>query len=146
LLTITDTDHVAVIELRHFVKPEHVIRLLNAYEIERGPLINAGIGRLQFLVRPDHAKLGCNSPQPAEDATLTTLPARTLVLLPPSRLMSGHRLGWMRRLYHATHLPAATPLLAQLTDSSPPAPSMTRIRCSPRSIRRKKLGSGRPKA
>jgi hypothetical protein len=30
--------------------------------------------------------------------------------------MSGFRMGWMRRLYHATQLPTATPFLAQLTD------------------------------
>lgn len=114
--TVTDTEHVGVIELRHFVKPEHVIRLLNAYEVERGPLINAALGRLQFLVRPDHGNLGPSTPHPSDTATLSTLLPGTLVLLPPSRLMSGFRLGWMRRLYHATHLPAATPFLAQLTD------------------------------
>jgi hypothetical protein len=116
LATITDSEHVGVVELRHFVKPEHVLRLLNAYQIERGPLINAAPGRLQFLVRPDHAKLGSSAPEPIPGATLTTLPPGTLVLLPPSRLMSGFRLGWLRRLNHATQLPAATPFLAQLTD------------------------------
>ena len=39
-----------------------------------------------------------------------------LFLLPPSRLMSGLRLRWMRRPRHASRLPAATPLLEQLTD------------------------------
>jgi len=58
--TVTDTRHLAVIELRHFVKPQHV---LYAYEIERGPLINAALGRLQFPIRPDRTKLGPSSPQ-----------------------------------------------------------------------------------
>jgi hypothetical protein len=30
--------------------------------------------------------------------------------------MDGNRLGWARRLHHVTHLTAATPFLAQLTD------------------------------
>jgi hypothetical protein len=116
LATITDSDKVAVIELRHFVRPEHVIRLLKAYEIERAPLIHPGAGRFQFLVRPDHAKLGPTTPEPIKGTTLTTLPPGTLVLLPPSRLMSSFRVGWLHRLDHATQLPAATPFLAQLTD------------------------------
>jgi hypothetical protein len=79
--TVTDTDHLAVIELRHLVKPEDVIRLLNAYEIEPGPLINAALGRLQLLIQPDRAKLGSASPEPAEGATLRILPPGTPVPL-----------------------------------------------------------------
>ncbi len=114
--TVTDTERLGVIELRHFAKLEHIVRLLNAYQVERGPLINAGPGRLQFLVQPDGATLGPGSAPPSDDATLSTLPPGTLVLLPPSRLMGGNRLGWMRRLHHIAHLPAATPFLAQLSD------------------------------
>ena len=114
--TITDTDNLGVIELRHFARPDHVVRLLKANQIQRGPLLIAGVGRLQFLVRPDHAKLGLDTPKPTQDAMVTALPPGTVVLLAPSRLMSGYRLTWMYRFEHTSLFPAATPLLAQLTD------------------------------
>jgi hypothetical protein len=38
----------------------------------------------------------------ADNGTVTWLAPGTLVLLPPSRLMSGQRLRWMRRLHHTT--------------------------------------------
>ncbi len=111
--TVTDTPHVGVIELRHFARPEYVMRLLNAYQVDRGPVILAGHGRLQLLV----ANLSpTTDAQPAGGATLSSLAPGSLALLPPSRLMSGQRVQWMRRLHHVAQLPDATPLLAQLTE------------------------------
>jgi hypothetical protein len=114
--TVTDAERLGVIELRHFARLEHILRLLNAYQVERGPIIVTGPGRLQFLVQPDGATLGPSTPRASDDTTLSSLSPGTLVLLPPSRVMDGNRLGWARRLHHVTHLPAATPFLAQLTD------------------------------
>jgi hypothetical protein len=40
-----------------------------------------------------------------------------VVLLPPSRLMTGERVRWMRRLHqHTSRLPTAAVLLAQLSE------------------------------
>src|SRR6266536_5866156 len=53
LATITDPARLGVIELRHPARPDHVLRLLNAHQVEPCPLLLAGVGLLQFLVQPD---------------------------------------------------------------------------------------------
>src|SRR6266545_2057695 len=119
LATYTDPTRVGVIELHHPAKPDHVIRLLNSHRADPCPVIHAGPGLVQFLVQPDlHAAdhIPAADPNAAHNGTVTWLAAGTLVLLPPSRLMSGERLRWMRRLYHTTRLADAAPLLAQLAE------------------------------
>lgn len=125
---LTDPARVGVIELHHPelvhpASPDRVLRLLKAHQADPCPVLWAGPGRLQFLVQP--GQLGAD-PAPvqadpsdsfaAERGAVTWFAPGTLLLLPPSRLMSGQRLGWKRRLRHASRLPAATPLLEQLTD------------------------------
>lgn len=125
LATVTDTARLGVIELRHPARPDHVMRLLNAHQIQPCPVLHAGPGQLQFLVQPDLSLAA--HPQTAIDPTYLaasdgggTLICRspgTLVPLPPSRLMIGERLRWMRRLHqHIARLPLAAVLLGQLAD------------------------------
>ncbi len=117
--TFTDESRVGVIELHHPAKADHVLRLLNTHRADQGPVIQAGQGRLLFLVKP-------TQPHPDHEPTVaghssnsgevSSLAPGTLVLLPPSRLMNGERLRWMRRPYHTTRFPEAAPLLALLSD------------------------------
>ncbi len=116
--TFTDESHIGVLELYHPAKPEHVMRLLNAHRAGQGPVIYAGQGRVLFLVKPiqpqpDHEPARSYS---SDDGEVTCLASESMVLLPPSRLMDGERLRWMRRLNHTTRLPDAAPLLALLTE------------------------------
>jgi hypothetical protein len=118
LATFTDDSRIGMIELHHHAKADHIIRLLNTHRADPGPVIQAGQGRLLFLVKPtqphpDHEPTIGYSSNTGEVARLTP---GTLVLLPPSRLMNGERLRWMRRLCHTTRLPEAAPLLALLID------------------------------
>jgi hypothetical protein len=128
LATFTDTARIGVIELHHPellhpASPDRLMRLLRMHDVDPCPVIWAGPGRLQFLVQP--GQLGADlAPSPtdpsdpfaAEHSVVSWLAPETLLLLPPSRLMSGQRLGWKRHLRHASRLPAAKPLLEQLTD------------------------------
>ena len=128
LATFTDAARVGVIELHHPelvhpANPDRVLRLLRVRGADPCPVIWAGPGRLQFLVQPgqlgaDPAPVpaGPSDPFAAERSAVTPLASGTLLLLPPSRLMSGQRLGWKRRPCHASRLATATPLLEQLTD------------------------------
>jgi hypothetical protein len=95
------------------------MRLLNTHRADQGPVIQAGQSRLLFLIKPtqphpDHEPITAGAS--SNGGEVASLAPGTLTLLPPSRLMNGERLRWMRWLYHTTRLPDAAPLLALLTD------------------------------
>jgi hypothetical protein len=116
LATFTDESRIGVIELEHPGKPEYVMRLLNVRCTEHGPVIHAGQRRLQFLVTPDQPHPDDTRSVASDCGKVTYLPPATLLLLPPSRLMTGEVVRYIRRLQHLTRLPEAAPLLDQLTD------------------------------
>ncbi|HZD69977.1 MAG TPA: bifunctional DNA primase/polymerase [Actinomycetes bacterium] len=119
----TDETRVGVLELHHGAPADDVLRLLNESLVDPGPVILAGPGRLQFLVTPDDTSPDHPATNIEEDpsdpalpdaAQATCLEPGTVVLLPPSRLMDGERLRWLRRLVTTTRLPDVGPLLDTL--------------------------------
>src|SRR6266536_4667091 len=128
LAAFTDTTRIGVIELHHPelvhpANPGHLMRLLNGHYADLCPIIHAGPGRMQFLVQPGepgahHSQLETDPTDPfaSDNPAVAMLAPDTLFLLPPSRQMSGERVRWMRRLRHASRLPAAKPLLDVLAD------------------------------
>ncbi len=111
--TLTDPTHLGVIELHHPANPDRIVQLLNLHTVDPCPVI-AAPGRLHLLVRPDPTA-AAPDPTAASNGTLTSHAPGTL-LLPPSRLMSGQRLRWIRRLSHTTRLRPAASVLVQLRD------------------------------
>jgi hypothetical protein len=118
LATFTDA-RIGAIELHHPARAQDVMRLINTHRADQGPIIQAGRGRLVFLVKPTQLHPD-QQPTAAGCATdigkVSVVAPGTLMLLPPGRLMNGERLQWMRRLYHTTSLPDADPLHALLAD------------------------------
>jgi hypothetical protein len=114
--TFIDESRLGVIELEHPTKPDYVMRHLNVRGIEHGPVIHASQGRLQFLVKPDEPHPHHTRGVTADGGKVTYLAPGTLLLLPPSRLMTGEVVRWIRRLQHVNRLPESAPLLDQLSD------------------------------
>jgi len=85
-----------VVELRHGARPAQVRAWLAAFEVEPGPVLDAGLGLVQFLTgvgnrAPRYAPVG-------QGAGVRWLGHGELVPLPPSRLTDRHEVGWLQGL------------------------------------------------
>jgi hypothetical protein len=119
-LAMVTSGRVGVVALHHSARPDHIIRLLNTRQADPGPIIHAGEGLLHLLVKPDQ-RLDVPTTEAIPLASsagseAVAIPLGTPILLPPSRLMTGTRIRWIRRLYHTSRLPDAASLLGVLND------------------------------
>jgi Bifunctional DNA primase/polymerase, N-terminal len=119
IATITD-ERLGVIELHHPTKPGTLVQALKAHQADQAPMIHADQGMLHLLVKPDlrlDDAAAQVAPHPTSDIDKVVItPPGTLVLLPPSRRMTGMRIRWMGHLYHLDHLPEAARMLEILTE------------------------------
>jgi Bifunctional DNA primase/polymerase, N-terminal len=100
-----------VVELRYSARPAEVRAWLAARQVLPGPVLDAGIGRTQFLTavgppKSRFAPLGSTG-------GVRRLAHGALVLLPPSRLTDRHRVTWLQGP-HGVALPDPEQLFAAL--------------------------------
>ncbi|HEX8930012.1 MAG TPA: bifunctional DNA primase/polymerase [Actinomycetota bacterium] len=124
LATPTAPD-LGLVELCHRAPPHLVVGWLAMHGIAAGPLIAAGPGCLQFLVIPGSG--GWSFRMVEHGSVLRLGPGGGLVLLPPSRLISGAWTRWLQppeqagpppdgdRLFEALlHIPGAVELVGSM--------------------------------
>ncbi len=115
--TITD-ERVGVIELHHPAKPDSVIRALKEHQADQASVIYADEGVLHLLVKPDprldHSVTETASHASSDIDKVVIASPGSLILLPPSRRMTGMRTRWLRRPYHVNRLPEAAHVLGVL--------------------------------
>jgi hypothetical protein len=100
-----------VVELRYSARPAEIRAWLAAAQVMPGPVLDAGIGRVQFLTvvgAPESrfAPLGSTG-------GVRRLAHGALVLLPPSRLTNRHQVAWLQGP-HGVALPDPEQLFAAL--------------------------------
>jgi bifunctional DNA primase/polymerase-like protein len=119
LATITD-ERLGVIELHHPARPGTLVQALKAHQADQAPMIHADQGVLYLLVRPDprqdHSAADVASHPTSDIDKVVITPPGTLVLLPPSRRMTGMRIRWTGHLHHVNRLPEAAHLLDLLAE------------------------------
>jgi hypothetical protein len=102
-----------IIELHTAIPPDAILTWLTDQGLTPGPVLSAGLGRLQLLATPD-------SYQPdrydCAAAAMLYLPTGALVLLPPSRLGDGQPIRWLRPLLSGADLPDGRELFFALFD------------------------------
>jgi hypothetical protein len=101
-----------VVELRYSARPAEIRAWLAAAHVTPGPVLDTGIGRVQFLT-------AVGAPESRFASLGTTGGVRMLghgsiALLPPSRLTNRHRVAWLQGPY-GVPLPDPEQLLATLT-------------------------------
>jgi len=89
-----------VVELRHSARPAQVRAWLAAFEAEPGPVLDAGLGLVQFLTSvgdraPRYAPIG-------QGTGVRWLGHGELVALPPSRLTHRYEVSWLQGLLGVT--------------------------------------------
>jgi hypothetical protein len=94
---------VGLVELCHRAPAPLVVGWLAMHGIAAGPLIDAGPGCLQFLVRPGRG--GWSFRMVEHGSVLRLGPGGGLILLPPSRLISGVWTRWLQPPGSAGPLP-----------------------------------------
>ena len=106
--------------LRHPAKPDALVQALKAHQADQAPMIHADQGVLHLLVKPDpqpnHSTARAASHRTSDIDKVVITPPGTLVLLPPSRRMTGLRIRWRAHLYHRERLPQAAHVLEVLTE------------------------------
>jgi hypothetical protein len=100
-----------VVELRYSARPAEIRAWLAAAQVTPGPVLDAGIGRAQFLTaagapEPRFAPLGSTG-------GVRRLGNGSIVLLPPSRLVDRHQVAWLQGP-HGVALPDPEQLLGTL--------------------------------
>jgi hypothetical protein len=100
-----------VVELRHPDRPEEIRAWLAACEVAPGPVLDAGIGQVQFLTAvgqaaPRFVPIGSSG-------GVRRLGHGAVVLLPPSRLVDRHEVAWLQGP-HDVRLPDAGRLFEAL--------------------------------
>ncbi len=91
-----------VIEIHSAIPPEAILEWLSDQGLTPGPVLYAGLGRLQLLAAPDSYQ--ADRYDSAAAAILYLAPG-SLILLPPSRLDDGQSVTWLRPLDPTTALP-----------------------------------------
>lgn len=100
-----------VVELRYSARPAEIRAWLAAAQVTLGPVLDGGIGRVQFLTAvgaPESrfASLGSTG-------GVRVLGHGSIALLPPSRLTNRHRVAWLQGP-HGVALPDPEQLFAAL--------------------------------
>jgi hypothetical protein len=107
---------VDVIEVHHPAPAVALVARVCQLGAEPGPVIRAGRGCTQFLVAAGStASLASSEPDGDE---VVIVPPGSLVFLPPSRLIDGQRLTWVRPLPDAARLQPAERLLPALVEAA----------------------------
>jgi hypothetical protein len=101
-----------VVQLRYSARPAEIRAWLGAAQVVPGPVLDVGLGRVQFLTtvgaaEPRFAPLGSTG-------GVRRLGHGSLVLLPPSRLTDRHEVTWLQGP-HGVPLPDPEQLFAALT-------------------------------
>jgi hypothetical protein len=101
----------SVVELRYSARPAEIRAWLAAVEVVPGPVVDAGIGRVQFLT-------AVGAPEPRFAPLGSTGGVRrfghgSIVLLPPSRLTDRQQVTWLQGPYGVA-LPDPEQLFAAL--------------------------------
>ncbi|HZD69505.1 MAG TPA: bifunctional DNA primase/polymerase [Actinomycetes bacterium] len=102
-----------VIELHTAIPPDVILTWLTGQGLTPGPVLSAGLGRLQILAAPDSYQADRYD---ASAAAILYLAPGTLVLLPPSRLGDGQPVRWLRSLHPGTDLPDGREVFFALFD------------------------------
>jgi hypothetical protein len=102
-----------VIELHTALPAEAILTWLADQGLTPGPVLSAGLGRLQVLAAPDSYqadRYDCAA------AAILYLPPGVLVLLPPSQQSDGQPVWWLRPLNPGIDLPDGRELFFALFD------------------------------
>ncbi len=102
-----------VIEIHTALGGDLILDWLSAQDLPPGPILRAGLGRLQLLAVPDSYQ-----PDRYDSATaaILYLPTGSLILLPPSPLNDGQSVSWLRSLDPGAELPDGAELFFALVE------------------------------
>jgi Bifunctional DNA primase/polymerase, N-terminal len=102
-----------VIEIHSAIRPNAILEWLSDHGSTPGPLLYAGLGRLQFLAAPDSYQADRYD---SAAAAILYLSQGSLILLPPSHLDDGQSVTWLRPLDRSANLPDGAALFWTLVD------------------------------
>jgi len=102
-----------VIEIHTAIPPDAILEWLPDQGLTPGPVLYAGLGRLQLLASPDSYQ--ADRYDSAAAAILYLAPG-SLILLPPSRLDDGQSVTWLRPLDPRADLPDGAELFWALVE------------------------------
>src|SRR6266487_1652098 len=102
-----------VIEIHSAIPPDAILEGLSDQGLTAGPVVYAGLGRLQLLAAPDSYQ--ADRYDGAAAAILYLAPG-SLILLPPSRLDDGQSVTWLRPLDPTADLPDGNELFWTLVE------------------------------
>lgn len=103
-----------VVEVHHPAAAVALVARLCELGVEPGPVIRAGRGCTQFVLAGGSTASAGLRPDGDE---VVVVPAGALVFLPPSRLIDGQRVTWVRPLPDTARLPPADRLLPTLVEA-----------------------------
>jgi hypothetical protein len=102
-----------VIELHTATPPDLILEELSNLCVTPGPVLDAGLGRLQLLAAPDSYQADRYD---SATAAILYLAPGSLVLLPPSRLDDRQSVSWLRPLDSSGGLPDGKELFWALVE------------------------------
>jgi Bifunctional DNA primase/polymerase, N-terminal len=102
-----------VIEIHSAIPPDAILEWLSDQGPRRGPVLYAGLGRLQLLAAPDSYQ---GDRYDSAAAAILYLAPGSLILLPPSRLDDGQSVTWLRALDPLADLPDGKELFWTLVE------------------------------
>ena len=100
-----------VIEVHTATPPEAILEWLSHVGATAGPVLDAGLGRLQLLAAPDSYQVDRYD---SATAAILYLAPGSLLLLPPSPLGDGQPVSWLRPLDPSADLPDGNELFWSL--------------------------------
>jgi Bifunctional DNA primase/polymerase, N-terminal len=102
-----------VIEIHTASPPDAILQWLAGQDLAAGPVLYAGLGRLQLLAAPHSYQ---TDRYDSATAAILYLAPGSLLLLPPSHLADGQSVTWLRPLGTGAGLPDGTELFWTLVD------------------------------
>jgi Bifunctional DNA primase/polymerase, N-terminal len=101
-----------VIEIHSAIPPDAILEWLSDQGLTAGPVVYAGLGRLQLLAAPDSYQ----ADRYDSAAAILYLAPGSLILLPPSALDDGQSVTWLRPLDPTADLPDGAELFWALVE------------------------------
>jgi hypothetical protein len=102
-----------VIEIHSAIPPDAILEWLSDQGLTPGPVLYAGLGRLQLLAAPDSYQADRYD---SATAAILYLAPGSLILLPPSHLDDGQSVTWLRPLDPNADLPDGAELFWALVE------------------------------
>jgi hypothetical protein len=102
-----------VIEIHTAIPPDATLKWLADQDLTPGPVLYAGLGRLQLLAAPDSYQADRYD---SATAAILYLAPGSLLLLPPSHLADGQSVTWLRPLDPSADLPDGADLFWTLVE------------------------------